>query len=187
MISSIVYYFVFSSMLLVHGICFDWAFFNSEYKHIVEIPLRFLKNSICACSTTVLASLLVRGFFLDSFLTDIMPLVAMLIFAITALFCESLIRITAKRSAADLTVPLFCVLFALSETQSTVMAVLWCLGALVGYYLFILMLYALQKRLKRTSPPACFAEGSLLLISLAVIMLILFSLSTAWINPEVGL
>jgi Na+-translocating ferredoxin:NAD+ oxidoreductase RnfA subunit len=184
MFSSIGYYFLFSSIVLVHGIFLDRVIFESE--KVSGIAFFFIKNTVCVCSTSVLTALLVKALFVPIGMTELMPLVALLVFAIISVFCESLIRITAKRSAAEFTVPFLCVLFSLAENGSIADAVLWSFCAIGSYYLFIVVFSVIRKRLDTTNPPAFFQDGSLLLISIAVVMLIVFSLAASWLLPEVA-
>jgi hypothetical protein len=180
MIDGLVYYSLFSCMVLVHGLGFTWGVLKSD--EIRDIPLALMKNLICVAATSMLTSLIVRGLFLPLHLTDLMPFVAVLIFAVVAPFCEALIRITAKRSSAELEVPLFCIIFGQAVTFSASMALVWSLAALVSYYGFVLTLYTVRKRIKIASPRVYFSDAPLLLISIAVIMLILHFSGIAWIN-----
>jgi Na+-translocating ferredoxin:NAD+ oxidoreductase RnfA subunit len=182
--SSIGYYLLFSSIVLVHGICLDWIIFKSE--NAAEIPLFLIKNVVCVCGASILTALLVQGVFAPIGITALMPLAALLVFATISVFGESLIRITAKRSVAEFTVPFLCVLFSLYETSSPAGAILWSLCAILTYYLLIAVFYCLRKRLEASNPPAFFAHGSLLLLSIAVIMLIVFSLAGSWLFSEVA-
>jgi Na+-translocating ferredoxin:NAD+ oxidoreductase RnfA subunit len=184
MFSSIGYYFLFSSIVLVHGICLDRVIFESE--KISGITFFLIKNTVCVCSGSVLTALLVKTLFVPIGMTDLMPLAALLVFAIISVFSESIIRITAKRSAAEFTVPFLCVLFSLSETGSVSDAVLWSFCAIISYYVFIVVFSIVRKRLEATNPPVFFQDGSLLLISVAVVMLIVFSLTGSWLLPEVA-
>jgi hypothetical protein len=182
MISSLSFYFLFSSIIFVHGICLDWAIFKSE--NLKGLPLFLLKNAVCVCSASILTALLVQAIFAPLGLTDLMPLAAFLVYATISVFFESLIRITAKRSAAEFTVPFLCVLFSLTETTAPSLAVLWSFCAIMSYYLLAGSLYVVRKRLEGANPPAYFANGSLLLISIVVIMLIALALTGSWLSPE---
>jgi Na+-translocating ferredoxin:NAD+ oxidoreductase RnfA subunit len=184
MFSSIGYYFLFSSIVLVHGICLDWVIFKSE--NVAELPLFLVKNTVCVCGASILTALLVQGVFAPAGLAALMPLAALLVFATIAVFGESLIRITAKRSVAEFTVPFLCVLFSLYETSSPAGAVLWSLCAILTYYLLIAILSVVRKRLEASNPPVFFANGSLLLLSVAAIMLITLSLAGSWLFSEVA-
>jgi Na+-translocating ferredoxin:NAD+ oxidoreductase RnfA subunit len=181
---SIGYYFLFSSIVLVHGICLDWVIFKSE--NIAEIPLFLVKNAICVCGASFLTSLLVQAVFAPIGLAALMPIAALLVFATISVFGETLIRITAKHSVSEFTVPFLCVLFSLYETSSPAGAILWGLCAILTYYALIAVFYVLRKRLAASNPPAFFANGSLLLLSIAVIMLIAFSFAASWLFPEVA-
>jgi electron transport complex protein RnfA len=182
--SSIGYYFLFSSIVLVHGICLDRVIFNSE--NVSELPIFFVKNAVCTCGASILTALLVQAVFAPIGLVALMPLAALFIFATISVFCESLIRITAKRSVSEFTVPFLCVLFSLSETSSPAGAVLWSFCAILTYYLLITVFYVMRKRLETSNPPAFFANGSLLLLSVAVIMLITLSFAGSWLLSEVA-
>jgi Na+-translocating ferredoxin:NAD+ oxidoreductase RnfA subunit len=180
MLDGLIYYFLFSSMVLVHGAGFTWGVLKSD--EIRDIPLSLMKNLICVTATSMLTSIIVRGILLPLRLTDLMPFVAVLIFAVAAPFCEALIRITAKRSSAEMQVPLLCVIFGQFATFTSTMALAWSLAALVGYYGFVIILYTLRKRMNITSPRVYFSGAPLLLISIAIIMFILHFFGIAWIN-----
>jgi Mg2+/Co2+ transporter CorB len=184
MTNSLVYYLLYSSFIFVHGLCLEWVIFRSE--NIRELPLRFGKNLICVSSTSLLTSLVMRGVHGNTGFGDLMPFIAVLAFTVTALLCEALIRITAKRSAAELAMPLLCVIFAHSETRTLTMALFLSIFALLTFYLAVLLMYSFRKRLDTTKPSPYFAGPGLLFLSLAVLALIMFSLGTAWINPEVA-
>ncbi|MDR3283974.1 MAG: hypothetical protein LBS97_02210 [Treponema sp.] len=184
MLYSFLYYFLFSSIIFVQGVCLDWVILKSE--NLKGLPLFLLKNVVCVCSTSILTALLVRALFVPLGITDLMPLAALLIFATLSVFFESLIRITAKRTISEFTVPFLCVLFSLSETLTPGGAVFWSFCAIMSYYLLILVFYVLRQRLAAVNPPVYFANGSLLLLSIAVIMLITLAFAGSWLNPEVG-
>jgi Na+-translocating ferredoxin:NAD+ oxidoreductase RnfA subunit len=145
-----------------------------------------MKNLICVTVTSMLTSAIIHGIFLPLHLTDLMPFVAVLIFAVVAPFCEALIRITAKQSSAEMQVPLLCIIFGQTVTFTPTMALIWSLAALVSYYGFVLMLYTVRKRMNVTSPRVHFSDAPLLLISIAIIMLILHFSGIAWINNAAG-
>jgi hypothetical protein len=103
---------------------------------------------------------------------------------VVAPFCEALIRITAKRSSAEIQVPLRCIIFGQTVTFTPTMALAWSLAALLSYYVFVIILYTVRKRLNITSPRVYFSGAPLLLISIAIIILILHFFGIAWINTE---
>jgi hypothetical protein len=180
MFDGLVYYFLFSSMILVHGLGFTWGVLKSD--EIRDIPLSLLKNLICVSVTAMLTSRVVQGVLLPHRLTDLMPFVAVLLFAVVAPFCEALIRITAKQSSAEMQVPLLCIIFGQAVTFSPAMALVWSLAALMGYYGFVVILYTVRKRMNVTSPRVYFSDAPRLLISIAVIMLILHFFGISWVN-----
>ena len=183
MLNALVYYFLFSSMVLVHGLGFTWGVLESD--EIRDIPLGLVKNLICVSATTMLTSRIVQGILLPHYLTDLMPFVAVLLFAIVAPFCEALMRITVIGSAAEMQIALLCIVFGQTVSFSPAMALVWSLAALVSYYGFVVILYIVRKRMNVTSPRIYFSGASLLLISIAIIMLILHFSGIAWINGGV--
>jgi Na+-translocating ferredoxin:NAD+ oxidoreductase RnfA subunit len=167
-------------MILIHGVGFTWGVLQSA--DLRGIPLNFSKNIICVSATSMLTSFIVRGLFLPIRAGDLMPLVAVLIYASVAPFCEALIRITAKQSAAELHIPLLCVIFAQILTASALEALLWSLAALVTYYAFLLLVYSLRKRLDLANPAAYFAGAPVLLVSLAAVVVLLYFCGIAWVT-----
>jgi electron transport complex protein RnfA len=183
MISDILYYLIYTSAVLIYGIGTNRATVVClKPNHIV---LYFVKMIITVSCSTALIYLLTKSLLIPISIAELYPFIAVLVFSAVSVFIESLIRITSKITAAEFGVSLLCVLLAVNESTSLVQSVLIACLCTVSFYLFVPVIYSIRKRIEIGRPASDFENSSLILISVAIIMIVLVVWNVSWLNPGV--
>jgi Na+-translocating ferredoxin:NAD+ oxidoreductase RnfA subunit len=86
-----------------------------------------------------------------------------------------------EKSMPEFTVSLLCVILGTTHSISYTQALIISLSSSISYYTFIPVLFAIRKRLEYADPVQEFKSGSLIFISIAVIMLCLYSFHISWL------
>ena len=116
MISTILYYLFFSSIVLVYGIGIERSIVLSKKQH--DIMIKALKMIICVSSTSALSYMVVYWLLVPVDLTELYPFVVILFFLAISVFVEAIIRITAKISAVESGITLMFIFIGLTESNS---------------------------------------------------------------------
>lgn len=183
MIADFFYYALYTSAVLIYGIGINRATIISEKPE--NYALLFVKMLITVISSAVLTYIIDLYLLIPVHLTELFPFVSVLIFSGVSVFIESIIRITSKTNAAELAVSLLTVILAVNESISLEQCVIISCFCTLSFYIFVPFLYAIQKRIEITRPATDFRNSSLLIISIALIILSLVAWNVSWLNPGV--
>lgn len=174
---------IYSSAVLVYGIGINRATVVCEKSdHLVVF---FVKMLITVSSSAALVYVTVEHLLLPADLTELYPFATVLIFSAISVLIEAIIRITARTSAAEFAVSLLCIILAVNESTSIVECIFIACLCTISFYALVPILYAIKKRIEIAHPEGDFRNSSLILISLAIIMIALVAWSGSWLNPEV--
>ncbi len=164
------YYVFFASVVFVYGIGMNRAFMISE--HPRKLFNGALKMFISVSSSTAISYLVASRVLLPVHLTEIYPLVAVLIFSAISIFIESVIRITTKKSASEYTVSILSVLLGINEGATILEAVLVSCFCICAFLISIFVLYTIRKKFSN--------KVGLVLISISIILLTLHFVNVSW-------
>ena len=95
MILTLLYYIFFSSAVFFYGIGINDSTIVCDSIHEMLLPLIKMASSIIA--TTLLCYVIINKILAPLGITEMYPLVALLIFFVLSIFIESLIRITGQK------------------------------------------------------------------------------------------
>ena len=183
MLSDILYYFVYASAVLLYGVGLDRVVVLSpKPSHGV---LACLKMLLSVSASSAISYLINCYLLVPVHLTDLAPFFAVLVFVLIAVFIEIIIRISAKNSVAECCVSFLCVLLGLTEGSSIASCVIISCVAVVIFYLFVPVLFAIRRRIKLSPLPRAFRNESVIFISIAIIMIMLLAWNVSWLNPGV--
>lgn len=177
---SIFFYFIFySSAVLLYGVGIRHSVVSSKKNEFFFF--RFLKAVLCISSTVSISWFLYISLLAPVQLDDLLfPIVLLCYLPINACF-NYIFKTSLSKDLPEFTVSLLCVLLGLTNSVSYAHALLISLSSCVSYYFFIPVLFAIHKRLEYASPVQEFKSGSLIFISIAVIMLCLYSFHISWL------
>ena len=108
--------------------------------------------------------------------------IAILIFLSISVFVESIVRITFHVSAAEFAVAFLFVLVGLSESTSLGECVFISLLCVLSFFASIPFLYAINKRINYNERKRHFENFAFFLVSFAVIIIILLSWNTSYLQ-----
>lgn len=183
MINNILYYFLFTSAVLIYGIGINRATIICENPK--NILIYFIKMIITVCSSSVLTYIFSSKVLIPINIAELFPLVAILIFAIISVFIESIIRLTAKTDASEFSVSFLFLLLSVNESNTILECFIISLICCIAFYAMIPFLYAVKKRIEISYPTLSLKNSSIIFISLTVLIIILLAYNASWLNPEV--
>ncbi|MCR5606130.1 MAG: hypothetical protein K6F69_04860 [Treponema sp.] len=183
MINNMLYYILYTSAVLFYGIGLNRAAVLCQ--NMKGHVLKAVKSLITVTSSSVLTYLLCDVLLVPYGLSEVYPFVAALIFISISVFCESLIRITARVSAAEFSISLLSILLSVNEGCNLLNVTEISVCCILAFYIFVPLLHAIQHRIESGRPSSDFKNSSLLFFSIAIIILALFAWNVSWLNPGV--
>src|SRR5574344_1177088 len=178
MIAQILYYLFPASAILLYGIGMNRVIAMSG-----NLSVSFLsgvKSVFAVTGSVILSYLFSSSVLIPLHLQELYPLVCVLIFTAVSVFCETIVIITTKQSAAEFTISLLCILISLNESSSLPEAIVISLTCIISFYLLTALVYTIRKRVELSHPSADFKSSSLLFLSLAAIMIALAAWNISW-------
>lgn len=185
MISTILYYVFFSSIVFVYGIGIERSIVLSKKQH--DIMLKALKMMICVSSTTALSYMVVCWLLVPVDLAELYPFVVILFFLAISVFVEAIIRITAKISAVESVITLMFIFIGLSESNSFGESVFISILCVFAFFMIIPFIIAITRRNELNGRKQEYEKNGFLLISIVIVMFILLSWNVTWLNRGVSL
>lgn len=182
MLGMLLYYLIFASPLLIYGIGLNRALVLGDSDK--GVALSCLKMLICVVSSATLTYLLNVNLLAKVSLHGIYPFMAVLIFVVISIFIESIFRLTAKSGTSEFSVSILIIILAVNESISLYECVFFSCVAVLSFYLFILVLRSVVRRMDYNKPEVKSANTGFILISIAVIVLALLSWNVTWLNGE---
>lgn len=180
MISSILYYVFYSSVVLFYGIGLNRsAVICMDLKGQIE---KAIKSVLVVTSSAVLSYLVCVSLLVPFGLSELFPFVCALIFISISVFCESIVRITSRKSTAEFSISLLSILLSVNESSSVARVAVISLCCVLAFYLFVPILHAIFRRVESGEPCKDFSNHALVFLSIAVIMLALFAWNVSWLN-----
>lgn len=149
------------------------------------LALSYTKSLFASVSTVALSYLVIHNLLIPLSLQELYPFVCILIFLLVSVFIEVFIRLTVNSIVTEFSVSFLCILLAINESLSLLEAVLFVLCCITSFYFLIPVLAALRKRNEHASPLPVF-KNSLILFSLAILILFVLVFDASWLNGGVG-
>lgn len=185
MLSTILYYVFYCSIVLVYGIGIERAITLSKKQH--DIMIKALKMMICVSSTSALSYMVVYWLLVPVDLAELYPFVVILFFLVISVFVEAIIRITAKISAVESGITLMFIFISLTESNSFGECVFISVLCVAAFFLIIPFAIAITRRNNLNGRKQEYEKNGFLLITIVIVMLILLSWNVTWLNKGVFL
>ncbi len=183
MIFTFFYYLLFASSVLLYGIGLNRS---TLVTHIVPLFGLILKNIFSVVATSVLTYLFIEYLLLPLNLVELYPLVAFLIFSIIAIFFETVVRITSAKVTSEFCLSFLIVILSLNEGFSILDVILINITCFLSFILLLPFLKVIKKHnslVGNIQPHVNYK--TLLLISIAVLIMALAVFNVSWLNVEV--
>ncbi|MGP1586886.1 MAG: hypothetical protein ACTTHG_00935 [Treponemataceae bacterium] len=176
--NTIFYYFFFVSAVYIYGIGFKKVMIISNFKN----PIFHILQTMLTCSVVTSLSYLVTFYILGPLkLTELFPLVIALIQLIFTIFSSIIFSKLIQISFIDIGIAFPAIFIGVQESCSITHSLIIVLCCCVSYYAAIIFLHSIRERIKSCHPVKEFKNGSLILISAAVIMIAFYAINISWI------
>jgi Na+-translocating ferredoxin:NAD+ oxidoreductase RnfA subunit len=174
-----VYIFV-SSTTLVYGLGFKKLIILSENpRHMIAYCLKSLLSITASISLTwVMANYTLAAFNM----AEIYPFFAVLFTIFFSMIFQRFIFSSFKIDTAEFTLTFLTVILAVAEGIDFSNAMIIGISSCIAFYLLIPFLSAIRKRFQLLAIPTDLTTGALVFISLALIILALYSWNVSWLN-----
>ena len=184
MISTILFYTLFSSAILIYGIGLNTATIVCD--SIKKLVLPFVKIISTVFSSSVLTWVIVKFILVPLKLIALYPFVTVLIFFSLSVFFESMIRIVTGKITSDYNFSFLVCLLALNESTNVIDVLLICFSCFLSFLLLLPLLYSLKNKIDILGNTTIHGNRkSLLLISIAIIIIAVLFGNVSWLNPGV--
>lgn len=184
MIFTILHYFIFSSAVLIYGIGLNNATIICD--EIQTIKLNFIKIILSVLFSTVISWIIIQNFLIPLNITELYPIISFLVFITISIFLESMIRITTKKITSDFNFSFLIVLLALSESINIIDVILISISSIMSLIILLPILKVIKNKINMLGNTERHCnKKSLILISIAIIIIILSTGNISWLNPGV--
>jgi len=181
-VSTFLYYVIFSSSVLFYGIGLNQTVEIGHAK--VEKFTSLLKVFISIYASSILSYLVTSKILVKLELVEIFPIVCLLIFVSINGFLEALIRIITGLSATEFIISWLVVVLSVSESTSFINSIIICTSCLLSFMIIAPIVYSfrrrvyIENRLKER-------HYSLIMFFLCVLILLISAFDIGWLNPGV--
>jgi len=181
--SSLIFYFFIASIILVYGVGIK------ELLLVIDRPKNVLLYSLKTFLTTtfsVMLSWVVTTYILaEKNLTDIYPFFLLFITLGFSILFSYLIKLIFKIDIKEFSLTFLISLISINESVSFFSAISICVASTLCFYILIPILYSIKKRISISSAHIDIKTGFLILFSIALFLIVVFSYNISWLNFEV--
>ncbi len=179
-----IFFYTFScSTLLVYGIGLEKAFFESRplSQFIVRIPGLILDSLLSIATLWYL----VTRILLPNNLSYLIPMTLMLVCAVVHMIVSVIFPILKKTPSGEMFFFFGIIFLALSEAVSFTDSVLIVLSSMLSFCLTTVVLFAIRSRIAAANVHADWKGSPLILISMGLLCIVLYSPDVSWWLTEV--
>lgn len=183
-IDTLFLYLVFSSAVLIYG---------TGLKQILDYstdPRKFLFQMLRILLTVIVSVFVCRGitvlFLVPARLQELFPFVCIIFTCLFAILTERLFEYVFHIEVKEISITICSVIIAVNEGLSMLHAEIIGIACSLSFFFILPFLYSIRCRLKYSQQQIDFKKGGLIFLSIALIMLVLFSLNVSWLNLGVN-
>ncbi len=180
MTSSILYYILYSSVFLVYGMGLNRLITLTE--SFGSLMLTCFKTLITAICTVSLSFLLIRYLLMPVGLVELYPFIVVCIYVCISIVIEVFASIGVNDSVSELTIPLVSIILAVNESNGLAHILVVVSACIIAFYVLELMIYSVRVRVESFAARSGVGIYTLLLASLAVIVIALCSWNISWLT-----
>ena len=176
-LKSVLYFFFFVPVILVYGIGERKIITNNSTDKLL---FSFLKLLLCTLTTTV-STYCVSTYILSPLgLTALTSIACLLMYLLFSLLTSLAFFKVDTESVMEIVFP--TVLLAVSESTSILQSLVISVVIVLSFALCLLLYHVLAQRVKSTHPIKEFSTGSLIFISIAIILIVFYCVNVSWIT-----
>lgn len=181
MLIDIFFHYVFySSAVLIYGIALNRTAIVCEKGE--RLFLTFFITLVSVVSTVLLSRPVIWLLLAPVHLSVLYPFFCVLIQTAVSGFCQILVGLTAKTTAAEFSVSFLSVILALNESLSAGESVAIAVCSVSAFYALIPLFSVFTYRNERANPAHSFATGALFFLSAAVLTVALEAFGVSWLT-----
>lgn len=182
-LSTFIFYIFSASAILFYGIGIkDLLLVIDNPKKVSFFVLKTLLTSIFTVLVTWFISTHVL---VPVSLADIYPFFLIFICLTFSILFTFLFKLLLKIEIKEFTISFFISFIAINEGVNLVFALLITISSVLSFYLLIPLFYSIKKRINNSMANVNFKSGVLILLSIAIILLLVFTYNISWFNFEV--
>lgn len=173
-------YLLFSCAVLFYGTGLKRIFVYSMN------PKKILFQMLRMTVTTILSVFVCRGisllFLVPARLQELFPFVCIIFTYLFSLVTEKLFEYFLHVEVKEFSITICSVLIAVNEGLTMLHSIIIGITCILSFFFIIPILYAIRQRLHYSQQQIDFKKGALIFLSIALIMLVLFSLNVSAFN-----
>lgn len=177
------YYTFFASVVLIYGIGIN---------RVAEIGITkfydivyYIKASISILTSSVLSWLITEFILVPLNITELYPLIALLIFICINSFLEALVRLTTGTTATEFVISFLIILLSISESTSIINSIIICFSSYIALLILIPFSITFKKRVCFNGQFLDEKYYSLFFMFLSILIIIMSTWDIGWLNSEV--
>lgn len=183
MIFTFFYYTFICSAVLFYGIGLNRATLVTGVRDIAGLLVKIL---LTVFSTSVLTWLFICYILNPLGLIELYPLIALLIFLVISIFFETIIRITSGKSLSEFSISYLIVILTLNESTSIFDVLLINACCVLSFVLVIPVLKVIKRKNSYIGNISIHANSrTLMLISIALLIMSMAVFNVSWLTPGV--
>lgn len=171
-------------------ICSSVIFFGIGLNRSIEITARSLKlnmkmmlKALIAILLSIVFTYLITEYFLIPIkVSELFPLIALLIFLCVNTFVEALVRITTNTSTSEFSISWLVILLSIYESSTLLEAMIISLSCMLSFQLMLPIVYCFQNVIYLKNYENQERKRILIFLSIVVLMLVMSVCDITWFN-----
>ena len=176
-INSILYYMIFVPSILIYGIGMQKLTFQPSIDHLF---LTFAKLLLCTLIASALSYLVTVYILAPLTLVSLMPITCLLMYLVFSLLSSLAFFKFGTKSVLEVSFPI--IFISVNESTSLLQCIVVDFSMCVFFAIIMLVFCALIKRLKSTHPIKEFNTGSVIFISIAILIIAFYGANISWLT-----
>ncbi len=176
-------YLFISSVCLVYGVGLRDIITSPD--RIGKIGLPLARTIITTVITMLISGLLIQFVLLPYSFQIVFPLVILIILVIVTFLLEHLWPSIFVLNTREITLSFFAVFLSLSEGAGFLRSIIISITAIMAFYLLLFFLYCVNRKNASVITSPVFNNVSLMLITMACIILALYGWNVSWLNDKI--
>ncbi len=180
---TIVYYSLFTSVVLIYGIGLNKVAEIGIVKFKETIV--YIKCAVTIISSAVISWLITHYLLVPLKITELYPLICFIVYACISTFLGGIIRLTTGQITSEFAVSYLVVLLSIAESTSLLFTLIISICSLLSMLIIIPFSLTFRKRVCSNGRLLDEKYYSLYFIFLAILILLLSVWDIVWLNPGV--
>lgn len=184
MFSTLFFYIISASVILIYGVGVkDLIQTVDNPKNVV---LFFLKTLFSVIFIVLISWPILTFVFAQNNISDIFPFFLLFITILFSILFSFFIKLVLKIEIKEFSLSFLIAFISINEGFSLPNALFIAIAATIAFYILIPIFYSIKNRINLSTANIDFKSFSLILLSIALFLFIMFSFNISWFNLEVA-